>query len=161
MGRVRINRLALAAAATIVFFASTSASVGTVAARTTADLRAGGYTDADGVAIGGGLVTDLRPGGAWQFNPNLEIVFPNGGNMYTMNADFQYEFPSRTSLGAYAGVGPALLIADPNVGSSQTDFGANLIGGVMGRHGTTRPFGQAKLVLSDNTEFALMGGVRF
>ena len=155
------NGLALAGAVAIVVLAMTSTGVMPAAARTTVDLRAGGYTDANAMGIGGGVMTDVGRGGAWMFNPNLEIVFPDGGNLFTMNGDFHYEFPSSSSLGTYAGAGPALLIADPNVGGSRTDFGLDLIGGVTGRRGTTHPFGQAKIVLSDNTEFALMGGVRF
>lgn len=157
----RLVRTILSAVATVALFAATCACVGTAAAHTTADLRAGAYTDANAMAIGGGVVTGLSHSNTWMFNPNLEVVFPDGGNMFSMNADFQYQFPGSGSVGVYAGGGPALLIADPNNGSSQSDGALNLIGGVEGRHGSARPFGQAKAVLSDNSEFVLMGGVRF
>jgi len=161
MDRSRISQWAVAAAATIVVLALTSGGAKTADARTAVDLRAGTYTDASSLAIGGGLVTDLGRGTSWLFNPNLEIVFPDGGNVFAMNGDFNYQFPSGGSLGAYAGGGPALLIADSNTGSSQTDLGLDLIGGMTGRRSSTHPFLQGKAVLSNNSEFVLMGGVRF
>lgn len=161
MDRRRSTGLALATAATIVLFAAAIAGVGTASARTSVDLRAGVYTGASGLAIGGGLVGELHRGSSWLFNPNLEIVFPGGGNVFTMNGDFHYEFPSAGSVGGYAGVGPAILISSPDVGNSHTDFGVNLIAGIIGLRGHTHPFAQAKGVLSNNSEFVLMGGVRF
>jgi len=43
-----------------------------------ADLRAGVYTDAEGLAIGGGLLTPLGLQSGWFFNPNIEVVMPDG-----------------------------------------------------------------------------------
>jgi hypothetical protein len=41
-----------------------------------------------------------------------------------------------------------------------TDFGLNLIGGIGTQRGTLRPYAQAKLVLSSDTEAVLTLGLR-
>lgn len=145
----------------IVLFAL-SATIFTPApssAATNTDLRAGFYSDMSALMLGGGLLSSM--GSSWFFNPNVEAAFGDGGNLVTLNADFHYDFPTNGPASFYVGAGPALLYASPDRGDSNTDLGVNLLGGVSGVHGAVRPFAQIKSILSDNTELALMGGIRF
>jgi hypothetical protein len=142
----------------LLALAATTLTPARSGAQTDVDLRAGVYTDMSAMALGGGLLTGV--GSSWWFNPNLEAAFGDGGNLITLNGDFHYDFPTGDPVSIYLGAGPALLFANPDGGDTSTDVGLNLIGGVAGR-GAVRPFGQVKAVVSDNTEVALMGGIRF
>lgn len=130
-------------------------------AGTDVDLRLGFYSDAEAFAVGGGLLASVGSNGRWFFNPNLEFAMPDGGNIMAVSADFHYDFPTGSSLSPYLGGGPALMIFSPDGGDSSTDLGLNLLGGVSSLSGAVRPFAQIKAVFSDDTEVALMGGVRF
>ena len=125
------------------------------------DVRAGVYTNGEGFAIGGGVLAPFGSGAGWFFNPNVELAFFDFANEVTLNGDFHYEFAGTTGLAPYLGVGPALLMVDPDGGGSRTDFGVNLIGGMSAQRGGTRPFMQMKGIVGDSSELVLMGGVRF
>ena len=149
---IAIGIVLLATAATTFMPARSNAQVDI-------DVRGGVYTDMSAMALGGGLLTSV--GSSWWFNPNIEAAFGDNRDLITLNGDFHYDFPTGDPVTVYLGAGPSLLFSNPegdNDGS--TDVGLNLIGGVAGR-GATRPFGQVKAVLSDNSEVALMGGIRF
>lgn len=120
------------------------------------DVRAGVYTDAEGFAIGGGLLTPIGSGTGWFFNPNVEVAMPDGDNVLTINGDFHYDFPAGGSISPYIGAGPAVLRH-----SGDTDFGLNLFGGLSALQGSVRPFVQMKGVVADRGDLALMGGLRF
>ena len=140
---------------------STSSFVSPASA-TDADLRAGYYFDASGFALGGGLLTGLGSSGSWWFNPNLEVAFADNVNVFTINGDVHYDLPlGESSMSWWVGGGPALLIASPDGGDSDTNFGLNVLGGVGAARGGVRPFAQIKAIVSDNSETALMGGIRF
>jgi len=125
------------------------------------DLRAGVYTNGEGFAIGGGLLAPFGGSEGWYFNPNVEMAFFDFANEVTLNGDFHYDFGGNTALAPYLGIGPALLMVDPDGGDSRTDFGINLIGGLASHQGSARPFMQMKGIVGDNSELAIMGGVRF
>ena len=78
-----------------------------------------------------------------------------------MNGDLHYDLPVESDMSYWIGAGPALMISDPDVGGSHSDFGVNILGGAGVARGAIRPFGQFKAIVSDNTEAALMGGIRF
>lgn len=139
--------------------AATALSPTRSSAGTDVDLRAGYYSDMSAVTLGGGFLSSM--GSSWFFNPNLEVAFGDGGTMTAMSGDFHYDFASNGNLSPYLGLGPTLLFANPDRGSSNTNLGMNLLGGVSGLSGTVRPFAQIKAVLADNSEVALMGGIRF
>jgi hypothetical protein len=132
----------------------TSSSAGT-----DVDLRAGYYSDMSAVSLGGGFLSSM--GSSWFFNPNLEIAFGDLGTMTALSGDFHYDFTPSGNMSPYLGLGPTLLFANPDRGSSKTDVGLNVLGGVSGLYGAVRPFAQIKGVLADNSEVALMGGIRF
>ncbi len=145
--------------ATVLLLALGAVAIGTSPASARGahpDLRAGVYTDAGGLALGGGLNTQVGTSGFWTFNPNLEMVFFDGGNVVTLNGDFHYDFGSRDGPSFYLGTGPAILVGD-----SSSEFGINVIGGLAASRGPSRPFVQMKGILGDASELAIMGGVRF
>jgi len=153
------TRLAITAAVITTAVIALNASPGR--AGTDADLRAGVYTDESAFALGGGVLTNLSGTSNWFFNPNLEAAFADHSNMVTLNADFHYDFPTTGPMSFYMGAGPAILMRHPDGGDTHTDAGLNLIGGVAGLQGQVRPFAQVKGVVADNSELALMGGIRF
>jgi hypothetical protein len=130
-------------------------------AGTSADLRAGVYTDANAFALGGGVHASLSAAPSWYFNPNMEVAFADRRNVITLNADFHYDFPSTSSMFFYMGAGPALLFTHPDGGDTRSDAGLNLIGGVTSVRSSVQPFMQLKGTVGGTSEFALMGGVRF
>ena len=125
------------------------------------DVRAGGYADAEGGMIGGGALMNLEPSHQWYFNPNVEVVFPEDADLMTFNGDFHYDFPTE-GLAYWIGAGPAVRMTDPDgPADDDTDLGANLLAGLGKRRGDVRPFGQFKVLFADDTEAAVMVGVRF
>lgn len=135
---------------------ATTAALTPARAGTDVDLRAGFYTDADAVAIGGGLLTSLGSFPGWFFNPNIEVAMPDGGNLVTLNGDFHYDFPTGGSISPYVGAGAALLHTEDD-----TNLGMNVLAGLSGLTGAVRPFVQLKGVFGNGNDVALMGGVRF
>lgn len=124
------------------------------------DIRGGYYFDSERAHIGGGIVTSMSRDGRWYLNPNLELALSDGSDLFALSGDFFYTFPTSPGTMFWLGGGPALLIEDSAV-DSETSAGLNILGGVGGRRGDIRPFGQFKAVLSDNSEVVLTGGIRF
>ncbi len=132
-------------------------------------VRGGFYNEADAGFVGGELLMDVFD--SWYFNPNLEYVFVDNGDLATVNLDFHYDFPTRSPFYVWAGGGPAVLFSstDPSVfcrrdcdDDSETDFGLNLLGGIgFGKGQALRPYLQGKVILSDDTEAVLAVGIRF
>jgi hypothetical protein len=129
-------------------------------------VRGGFYNDADAGFIGADLLWDVTR--QWYFNPNVEYVFVDNGDLATLNVDFHYDFPSRSPFYVWAGGGPAVLFRGTDApcrrceDDSETDLGLNLLGGVgFGKGQALRPYIQGKLILSDETEAVLAVGIRF
>jgi hypothetical protein len=125
------------------------------------DLRLGTYTDAGGLAVGGGFLTNMGSSYRWFFNPNVEAAFGDNVRVVTMNGDLHYDFTPHGPVSMYVGGGPAIVSVSPDGGDSQTDLGLNVFGGMTAVRGSARPFVQIKGIMADNTELALMGGIRF
>ena len=125
------------------------------------DLRMGTYTDAGGLALGGGFIMGVGSSDRWFFNPNVEVAFGDNQRLVTLNADLHYDFVPHGPLSMYLGAGPAIVSMDLDAGDSSTDLGLNLFGGVTAIRGAARPFLQVKSIMSNNSEIALMGGIRF
>jgi len=136
-------------------------SVMPVRADVDADVRAGAYTDVEGAMVGGGVLFDLDASQRWYFNPNVEVVFPEDADLVTLNGDFHYDFANTNRVSYWVGAGPAVLFADPDFGDNDADFGANLLAGLGAQHGDVRPFGQLKVTLADDSEAAILFGLRF
>jgi hypothetical protein len=127
-------------------------------------VRAGFYDDADAGFLGGELLWGVTR--QWYFNPNLEYVFVDNGDLMTLNADVHYDFPTRSPFYVWAGGGPAVIFRDSDCrrcnDDSETDLGLNLLGGIgFGKGQALRPYIQGKVILSDDTEAVLAVGLRF
>ena len=124
-------------------------------------LRVGGYFDAESAFVGGEVLVPLSH--PWYFNPNVEYVFVDRGDLVTFNMDFHYDLPV-DDFYIWLGAGPAILYFNPDSArDSETDFGVNLFVGIGFKVGSGRivPYIQPKAILSDNSEFVLAFGVRF
>jgi hypothetical protein len=121
-------------------------------------VRAGYYTDAGEPFAGVEFLA--RVGNRIYFNPNFEYVFTDDPHFMTLNADFHYDFRTRSRAYVWAGAGLGVLFTDPKVGDSHTDVGLNLLFGV-GLKGEVVPYVQAKVIVADNSEFVIGFGVRF
>jgi hypothetical protein len=125
------------------------------------DLRAGIYTDGSDGFLGGGVLWDVGQRGHWMANPNLEYVFVDNGDFFTVNGDVHYDLQVDAPFAVWAGGGPAILFADPDQGDSETDFGLNLLAGIGAKEGGIRPFAQVKLIVSDESQLVFGFGLRF
>jgi hypothetical protein len=128
------------------------------------DLRAGLYVDdVEGVFVGGGGLTQIGDT-RWFFNPNGEAAFGDELDLITLNGDVHYDFHvDDPKIAVWVGGGPAILFPDPVDAGEDDDVDVGLDGlfGVGATRGGVRPFGQIKIILSDETELVVMGGVRF
>jgi hypothetical protein len=134
-------------------------------AQVDADVRAGIYTDGSDGFLGGGVLWDIGQKARWYANPNLEYVFVENGDLFTLNGDFHYDLDVETPFFVWVGGGPALLIADSDDGNDdddgETDVGLNLFAGIGARQGGVRPFAQIKLLVSDESQLVFGVGLRF
>lgn len=139
------------------------ASAGPLCAGVDGDVRAGAYTDAEGAMVGGGVLFDLEKSHRWYFNPNAELVFPDEGDLLTLNGDFHYDFADTNRVTYWVGAGPAVILTDDDLpgDNDNADFGANLLAGLGAMRGDVRPFGQVKVTVADDSEAVLLFGIRF
>lgn len=122
-------------------------------------LRTGLYIDTGDPFIGVEAITPIT--GNLFFNPNVEWVFVDGGDLATLNADVHYDLNLRTDYYVWVGAGLA-GIYDNLSGDSEFDIGANLLGGIGWQYGTWIPYAQAKVLVSDaNDEVVGALGIRF
>jgi len=117
----------LAVSTALLFFAVYAPSAG---ATTTWGLRAGFSSHPDQFIVGG--QADFSP-----VAKNLYIM-PSalagfGDNAFTLSfdGDLQYRFVTKSSVHPYAGGGFSLYWVNPDNGESDTNFGANLDGGIF------------------------------
>ena len=133
-------------------------SVAPAGARDMFGLRVGLYTDPNDAFAG--VEGVFHVGNSVYFNPNFEYVFVDDPHYMTFNADFHYDFPTRSRAYVWAGAGLGVLYTNPEVGDSNTDLGLNLLFGV-GLKGHVVPYVQAKVIVSEDTAFVLGVGLRF
>ncbi len=145
--------VALALAALLV-----GAWCGEAEAQTRFGVRGGVYMDRDEPFLGAHLSSALQK--QWQFNPNFEYVLVERGSLFSINADLRYVLPSRSTTAFWVGSGLGIShfsFRDFN----QTDLGLNLITGVDFGRGPLTPFVQVKVMVLDETELVLGGGITF
>lgn len=115
--------------------------------------------------VGAELLFPLQ--GSWYLNPNVEWVFVDNGDLFTVNGDVHYDFEPAANFDVWAGGGLAVLFRDfdrPRFrdDDSETDVGVNLLAGVGFLPGNPiRPYVQGKITLSDDTEAGVAFGLRF
>ncbi len=134
-----------------------------IEAKTDFGVRGGTYSQTDEPFLGAEALFGLGPENRWQGNPNLEHAFVDTGDLTAVSFDFHYDFPSGTPYSIWAGAGPTLIFRDRNFPGSNrdTDPGVNLLFGIGAKKGDVRPYGQMKVVVSDNSEAVLGVGIRF
>jgi len=132
-------------------------------AETAFGVRGGTYSDAEKPFLGAEALFGVGATRHWFGNPNLEHAFADNGDLTTVSFDFHYDFPAGTPYTIWAGAGPTLIFRDRNTpgGVRGTDAGVNLVFGVGAKNGDVRPYGQMKVVVSDDSEAVLGVGVRF
>jgi hypothetical protein len=126
-------------------------------------LRGGYYTDAEELFLGLEALTPIGDT-SWWFNPNVEFVFVDPGDLWTLNLDFHYDFDTDDrDTYLWAGGGPAVVFRDRGGPSDddETDAGLNLLAGVGWQLEAIVPYLQGKILLSDDSEAAIVLGVRF
>jgi hypothetical protein len=128
-------------------------------------IRAGIYDDADSAFVGADLLFQLSP--RWYFNPNIEYVFVDDGDLFTVNGDFHYDFPVDFDGYVWAGAGAALISDDRDLpprrrdDEQDNDFGLNLLGGIGWNVNGMVPYVQGKLIVADDNEAVFGVGLRF
>ena len=141
---------------------------GTARAEIDFGVRGGFYSDADAAFLGAELLMDVTR--QWYFNPNVEFVFVDDGDLTTLNLDAHYDLRTSGPYYLWAGGGPAVIFSSfdppPNCrrcdDDSETDLGLNLLAGAgFGKGQAIRPYLQGKVTLSDNTEASIAFGIRF
>jgi hypothetical protein len=133
-------------------------SASTAGAQTRFGVRGGVYLDQDDPFAGAHFLHAIDR--HWMFNPNFEYVFVDRGSMFTINADVHYDLPSRSSaifwLGGGLGINHFSFREFNN-----TDAGLNLLMGVSFGRRPTIPFIQVKVMVMDETQLVLGGGLTF
>ncbi len=122
--------------------------------------RLGMYADREDAFIGIELLTRVLRD--MYFNPNIEYIFVEGATFFTLNFDIHYDFYSTRDTSLWIGAGFAVLYFNPEgPRAADTDAGINVIFGaaLVGRPIT--PYLQAKIVITENSEFVLAMGLRF
>jgi hypothetical protein len=123
-------------------------------------VRAGGYLEDNDPFAGLELLMPIFTD-EWFFNPNVEFVFGDRDKI-SGNFDFHYDFRRTGDYYVWAGAGAAVIHADEDrFEDSETDFGANLLGGVGWRLEGMTPYAQLKVVIADDAEFVAGVGIRF
>jgi hypothetical protein len=138
-----------------LFFTSVSASA---QASTYVGTRISYDFQTDEVILGANLTVPIST--QIEFYPSLELYLPDRGNKIGFNGDVKVFLPTRASYDLYAGGG--LGVVNQNLGDvSNTDVGLNLLFGIGSRIGRIHPYGEARLLLHDDTQLVLLAGVNF
>jgi len=112
-----------------------------------------GYSfDTDDMLLGAQLSLPIAT--QLDFYPSFDYYFVDGSNsVWALNVDLKFRPQTRYRIW-YLGGGLNLLH-----GAGGTDSHLNLLTGLEDRHGTMRPYVEAKFILGDNTLFQLVGGI--
>src|SRR5262249_53529764 len=123
-------------------------------------IRGGYYTPVGAAFVGAEFLARVAHR-VW-FNPNVEYAFVDDSYL-TFNLDAHYDFPTHSSTYIWLGGGLALVRFDPpGPAEADTDVGANFLGGVGFRTGTSViPYFQVKVIAKSDAVFAIAFGLRF
>jgi hypothetical protein len=97
---------------------------------------------------------------SWPMAPNIDLYptfdyyFVSGGSLWALNFDVKYRPPTRYGVW-YVGGGLDLMHSSP--GGSNTNL--NLLTGLEGRRGRSRPYVEARFILGNGSTFQIAGGV--
>ena len=115
-----------------------------------------GYNfDASDLLLGAQLTYPITPRLA--LYPTFDYYFVSGGSLWALNFDLKYRPPTR--YGAWY-VGGGLNWSHASAGgTSASDTNLNLLTGLEGRRGRTRPYVEGKFILGNGSSFQIVGGV--
>jgi hypothetical protein len=92
--------------------------------------------------------------------PSFDYYFVDVGSLWALNADLKWRVARERPDWLYLGTG--LNISRSTVNDfHHTDAGLNLIVGVESLKGKVHPFGEGRLIVSDETRFQLAAGLNF
>lgn len=115
-----------------------------------------GYNfDVDDLLLGAQVSWPITPDVA--LYPSFDYYFVSPGSLWSLNFDLKYRPPTR--YGAWY-VGGGLNYSRISAGgTSASDTGLNLLTGLEGRRGRTRPYVEGKFILGDGSSFQIVGGL--
>ena len=114
-----------------------------------------GYNfDGDALLVGAQLSWPITP--SLDLYPTFDYYFVDVGSLYSLNFDVKYRPPTRYRAW-YVGGGLNYSRFSAG-GNSAGDTNLNLLTGLEGRRGRTRPYVEAKFILGDGSSFQLVGG---
>ena len=120
-------------------------------------VRGGYYEDFEEGFLG----ADVKMGFAmFDLNPNLEWIFVQNANAFTLNVDGTMTIFPIPLLDPYVGGGVGYIYTKPDGFDATNDFGLNLIAG-LGLNVVLNPYVQLKYVISDNNTWVFVLGVHF
>jgi hypothetical protein len=139
----------------LMFLFAFMAATGSAFAQKGVGIRAGASGEPDQFYFGGHLdVTEVVE--RFWFRPNAEVGVGNGLTLFSLNGEFVYDLPIKSSQWyPYVGGGPAFLIGSFRTsGGRITDTGGgfNFVGGIRQRKGL---MGELKLGAFDSPEIKL------
>jgi hypothetical protein len=88
--------------------------------------------------------------------PTFDYYFVDVGTLWALNFDLKYRPPTR--YGAWYVGGGLNYSHFSSGGSGSGDTNLNLLTGLEGRRGRTRPYVEAKFILGGGSSFQLLGG---
>jgi len=152
-------QLAAPVAAVLLILGATVAPL--EAAETRFGIHAGVWTDDGDPLVGGDVVLPLHEP-HWTLNPSVEYVAGDRVDRWILNGDALYDLDLDTKAEVWVGGGLAILFNDHDRGGSSTDLGLNLLAGAgLSTSSGLLPYVQGKAVITDNSSFALVLGLRF
>lgn len=120
--------------------------------------RAGYYTDNNDLFLGTGLNLNIA---TISVCPNLEYVFIDKGDFYTLNLDGHLNLVTPPGTALWIGLGLTRLYYNPDNGSSTRESGMNLLAGFGLTKIPLRPYLQGKFIIADNSQFVIGAGIVF
>lgn len=131
------------------------------AADTRFGIHAGVWTDDGDPLVGGDVVLPLHEP-HWTFNPSLEYVAGDRVDRWILNGDALFDLDIDVKAEVWVGGGLAILFNDHERGGSSTDLGVNVLAGAgLNTSSGLLPYVEGKAVITDDSSFALVLGLRF
>jgi hypothetical protein len=115
-----------------------------------------GYNfDASKALLGAQLSWPIVP--TLDLYPSFDFYFVNGGSLWALNFDVKYRPPTR--YGAWYLGGGLNYSHGSSGGISSSSTNLNLLTGLEGRRGHTRPYVEAKLIVGNGSAFQIAAGL--
>ncbi|MFH1842453.1 MAG: hypothetical protein ABIF77_04545 [bacterium] len=119
--------------------------------------------------IVGGHARVAEPVIGWKIQPVFELGFGDDITTMAISGDMLYMFPElqTSEWGLYAGGGFGFVnyswdVGHPGGNDSKSEFGLNLVGGVIKQLGSANEFiGELRIGLGDVPDLKLMAGIYF